>query len=33
MGLVLLGVGLNAWYTNRVDTRAATVPPAEEVVA
>jgi drug/metabolite transporter (DMT)-like permease len=33
MGLVLLGVGLNAWYTNRVDTRAAAVPPAEEVVA
>ncbi|GAA4352488.1 DMT family transporter [Hymenobacter saemangeumensis] len=33
MALVLLGVGLNAWYTNRLDQRAATVPPAEEVVA
>ena len=33
MGLVLLGVGLNAWYTQRVDARAATLPPAEEIVA
>ena len=33
MALVLLGVGLNAWYTNRVDARAAALPPAEEVVA
>ena len=33
MALVLLGVGLNAWYTSRVDARAAALPPAEEVVA
>ena len=33
MALVLLGVGLNAWYTTRVDARAAPLPPAEEVVA
>jgi len=33
MALVLLGVGLNAWYTHRLDARAATLPPAEEVVA
>ncbi|OGX86520.1 multidrug transporter [Hymenobacter glacialis] len=33
MALVLLGVGLNAWYTHRVDARAAALPPAEEVVA
>ncbi|MDB5236233.1 MAG: hypothetical protein JWR44_3226 [Hymenobacter sp.] len=33
MALVLLGVGLNAWYTARVDARAAALPPAEEVVA
>lgn len=33
MALVLLGVGLNAWYTNRIDARAAALPPAEEVVA
>lgn len=33
MALVLLGVGLNAWYTSRVDQRAALTPPAEEVVA
>ena len=33
MALVLLGVGLNAWYTSHVDARAATLPPAEEVVA
>lgn len=32
MALVLLGVGLNAWYTNRVDAQAAALPPAEEVV-
>ena len=31
--LVLLGVGLNAWYTSRVDARAAVLAPAEEVVA
>jgi len=33
MALVLLGVGLNVWYTARADARAATLPPAEEVVA
>ena len=33
MALVVLGVGLNAWYTSRIDARAATLPPAEEVVA
>jgi len=33
MALVLLGVGLNAWYTSHLDGKAATVPPAEEVVA
>ena len=33
MALVLLGVGLNAWYTSRVDARAAALPPAEEIVA
>ena len=33
MALVLLGVGLNAWYTSHVDARAAALPPAEEVVA
>ena len=33
MALVLLGVGLNAWYTSRVDARAAALPPIEEVVA
>ena len=33
MALVLLGVGLNAWYTNRIDTRAAALPPAGQVVA
>jgi drug/metabolite transporter (DMT)-like permease len=34
MGLVLLGVGLNAWYTAHLDGRAAALPPvAEEVVA
>jgi drug/metabolite transporter (DMT)-like permease len=33
MALVLLGVGLNAWYTSRVDARAAVLEPAEEVVA
>jgi drug/metabolite transporter (DMT)-like permease len=33
MALVLLGVGLNAWYTSRVDSQAATTPPAEEIVA
>ena len=33
MALVLLGVGLNAWYTSRLDARAATLPPAEEIVA
>ena len=33
MALVLLGVGLNAWYTTRVDARAAALAPAEEVVA
>ncbi len=33
MALVLLGVGLNAWYTTRVDARAAALPPAGEVVA
>ena len=33
MALVLLGVGLNAWYAARADARAATLPPlAEEVV-
>jgi drug/metabolite transporter (DMT)-like permease len=31
--LVLLGVGLNAWYTSQVDARAAALAPAEEVVA
>ena len=33
MALVLFGVGLNIWYTNRVDARAAALAPAEEVVA
>ncbi|GAC1603117.1 MAG: DMT family transporter [Hymenobacter sp.] len=33
MALVLLGVGLNAWYTSHVDARAAALQPAEEVVA
>jgi len=33
MALVLLGVGLNAWYTTRVDARAAVLPPAEEIAA
>ena len=33
MALVLLGVGLNAWYTSHVDARAAALPPIEEVVA
>ena len=33
MALVLLGVGLNAWYTSRADARAAARLPAEEVVA
>ncbi|WP_234795048.1 DMT family transporter [Hymenobacter arizonensis] len=33
MTLVLLGVGLNAWYTSRADARAAALAPAEEVVA
>ena len=33
MALVLLGVGLNAWYTQRVDALAAALPPAGEVVA
>ena len=33
MALVLLGVGLNAWYSSHVDARAAALPPAEEVVA
>ncbi|GAA3959674.1 DMT family transporter [Hymenobacter antarcticus] len=34
MALVLLGVGLNAWYAARADARAAALPPlAEEVVA
>jgi drug/metabolite transporter (DMT)-like permease len=33
MALVLVGVGLNAWYTSHIDRRAATIPPAEEVVA
>ncbi|MBF9236046.1 DMT family transporter [Hymenobacter sp. BT683] len=33
MALVLLGVGLNAWYTSRIDARAAALKPAEEVVA
>ena len=33
MALVLLGVGLNAWYAARADARAAALPPlAEEVV-
>jgi drug/metabolite transporter (DMT)-like permease len=32
MALVLLGVGLNAWYTSRADARAA-LAPAEQVVA
>ena len=33
MALVLLGVGLNAWYAARTDARAAALPPlAEEVV-
>ena len=33
MALVLLGVGLNAWYAARTDARAAAQPPlAEEVV-
>ena len=34
MALVLLGVGLNAWYAARADARAAALPPlAEEAVA
>ena len=33
MALVLFGVGLNIWYTNRVDARAAALAPVEEVVA
>ncbi|WP_233254101.1 DMT family transporter [Hymenobacter sedentarius] len=33
MAMVLLGVGLNAWYTSHVDARSASLPPAEEVVA
>ena len=33
MALVLFGVGLNIWYTNRVDACAAALAPAEEVVA
>ncbi len=33
MALVLLGVGLNAWYTSRLDARAAALAPAAEVVA
>jgi len=33
MVLVLLGVGLNAWYTHLIDVRAASLPPAKEVVA
>ncbi len=33
MALVVLGVGLNAWYTARVDARAAALMPAEEFVA
>ncbi|WP_051718975.1 DMT family transporter [Hymenobacter sp. IS2118] len=33
MALVVLGVGLNAWYTARVDAHAAALAPAEEVVA
>ena len=33
MALVLFGVGLNIWYTNRVDARAAALTPTEEVVA
>ena len=33
MALVLLGVGLNAWYAARAEARAAALPPlAEEVV-
>ena len=32
MALVLLGVGLNAWYTARIDAKAAPMPPAEEAV-
>lgn len=33
MAVVLLGVGLNAWYTQRTDARAAAPPLAEEAVA
>ena len=33
MALVLVGVGLNAWYSARVDAQAAALPPAEEAVA
>ena len=33
MGLVLLGVALNAWFTARVDARAAALPVPEEAVA
>ena len=33
LALVLLGVGLNAWYTGRADARAAALLPTEEIVA
>ena len=33
MALVLLGVGLNAWYATRADQRAAALAPPEEVLA
>ena len=32
MALVLLSVALNAWYTGRIDARAAALPPAEETM-